>query len=171
MISPFRGLLQTGGLLTPTRAIAYGALTVGVLDGLDAIVFFGLRGVPPERIFQAIASGLLGRAAFQGGVRTALLGVLLHFTIALSVVTIYHLVSRRVPELARRPFVWGPLYGIAVYLVMYSIVLPLSAVTMRPRPLPVVINGLLIHMIGVGTPAALFAWAAQPAGASASEQE
>jgi uncharacterized membrane protein YagU involved in acid resistance len=89
------------------------------------------------------------------------LGVLLHFTIALSIVTIYHLVSRRVPGLAKRPLLWGPLYGIAVYLVMYSVVLPLSAVAMRPRPLPVVINGLLIHIIGVGIPTALFARGAQ----------
>lgn len=45
--------------LSPARAIAYGGLTVGVLDGLDAVVFFGLRGVPPLRIFQAIAAGLI----------------------------------------------------------------------------------------------------------------
>ena len=37
--------------LTVGRALLYGTLTVGVLDILDAIVFFGLRfGVPPIRI-------------------------------------------------------------------------------------------------------------------------
>jgi hypothetical protein len=152
---------RSGELLTPVRAVAYGGLTVGFLDGLDAVIFFGLRGVSPERIFQSIASGLLGRAAYQGGLPTVVLGVLLHFTIALAIVTIYHLVSRRVPGLARRPFVWGPLYGITVYLTMNLVVLPLSAAVTGPRSPLVVVNGLFIHIIGVGIPSALFARAAQ----------
>lgn len=55
--------------------IVYGGLAVGVLDALDAVIFFGIRnGVKPIRIFQSIASGLLGRASFSGGLKTALLG-------------------------------------------------------------------------------------------------
>ena len=129
-------------------------------DGLDAVTFFGLRGVSPLRIFQGIASGLLGRASFQGGLPAAVLGVLLHFTIALTIVTVYYLASRRVPALARRPLVWGPLYGIAVYLTMNLVVIPLSAVVTGHRPLEVVVNGVLIHIVGVGIPSALFARAA-----------
>ena len=150
--------------MKPARAILFGALTVGVLDGLDAIIFFGLRGVAPTRIFQGIASGLLGGASFQGGAATVALGVLLHFTVALGIVTTYVVASRRLPDLARRPFVWGPLYGVAAYLVMNYVVIPLSAITPRTPPLAVVVNGVLIHMLGVGLPAALFARAArQPA--------
>ena len=147
--------------LSPARAILYGGLTVGVLDGLDAIVFFGLRnGVGPLRIFKGIAGGLLGRdAAAAGGLPTALLGVILHFTIATTIVTVFSLASRRLPFLTRRPLVWGPLYGIAVYLTMNLVVLPLSALhgTGLPSALPVLLNGLLIHIVGVGTPSALFA--------------
>ena len=65
--------------LSPGRANLYGTLVVGALDLIDAIVFFGLRGVRPIRTFQSIAAGLLGRAAFQGGLATALLGAFLHF--------------------------------------------------------------------------------------------
>lgn len=49
------------------RALLVGTLAVGVLDILDAIVFFALRGAQPIRILQSIAAGLLGRAAFAGG--------------------------------------------------------------------------------------------------------
>jgi hypothetical protein len=147
--------------LSPARAVLFGALTVGVLDGLDAVLFFGARGVPATRIFQAIASGLLGPASFRGGTATALLGVALHFVIALGIVAVYHAASRRWTALARHPLAFGPLYGLAAYAVMNGIVLPLSAVAGGgPRPLPVLVNGLLIHMIGVGLPAALFARAA-----------
>jgi len=150
----------------PARAILFGALTVGVLDGLDAIIFFGLRGVAPGRIFQSIASGLLGRGSFQGGAAAVALGVLLHFTVALGIVATYHFASRRLPTLAQRPFLWGPLYGVAAYLVMNYVVIPLSAVPARAGapPLPVVVNGVLIHMFGVGLPAALFARAARADG-------
>jgi len=148
------------------RAILFGGLTVGALDGLDAIVFFGLRnGVGPIRIFKGIAGGLLGReAALAGGWPTALLGVVLHFTIATSIVAVFYVLSRRLPFLIRRPFVWGPVYGVAVYLTMNLVVVPLSALhgTGLPQAVPVLLNGLLIHIIGVGMPSALFARAAAP---------
>jgi hypothetical protein len=42
---------------------------------------------------------------------------------------------------------------------MNHVVVPLSAAVTGagPKPLAVILNGLLIHMIGVGLPAALFA--------------
>jgi uncharacterized membrane protein YagU involved in acid resistance len=140
------------------RALLFGTLIVGTLDILDAIVFFGVRNhVAPIRIFQSIAAGLLGRAAFSGGLRTALLGAALHYFIAFSVVAVFLVLSRAIPMLLRRPIASGILYGIGVYLFMNFVVLPLSNAGRGPLVLPVVINGLLIHMFGVGLPAALFA--------------
>lgn len=148
--------------MTATRAIVYGTLVVGTLDALDAVVFFGLRsGATPIRIFQSIASGLLGRASFQGGLGTAALGVCLHFFIAFVIVTIYHVASRRARILTDRPVMFGLLYGVAAYFVMSRIVVPLSAAGDGGwPPLPVLVNGLLIHALGVGLPSALFARAA-----------
>jgi len=149
--------------MTTARAIACGTLVVGVLDALDALVFFGLRGVPPIRIFQSIAAGLLGREAFQGGTATAVLGACLHFFIAFAIVTIYVAASRRARVLADRPVIFGLVYGVAVYVVMTTIVVPLSAAGGgAPPSVPVMVNGLLIHALGVGLPSALFARAAAP---------
>jgi hypothetical protein len=147
---------------TPARALMLGGLTVGVLDALDALIFFGLRGVSPTRLFQGIASGLLGRSAFAGGMATAILGVLLHFLIAFVVVATYHLAARRLPGLTLRPLVYGPLYGLLVYAVMNFLVIPLSAIGGAGSPSTSgLINGLMIHMAGVGLPAALSARAAR----------
>lgn len=145
-----------------TRAILWGTIAVGVLDLLDAFLFFGWRGVPPPRILQSIASGVLGRAAYQGGAGAAALGLLLHFVIAFGIVLVYVAATRLVPALHRRPWLYGAVYGIAAYLVMNRVVVPLSAAVVGsgPTPLPVLINGLLIHMIGVGIPSALTARAA-----------
>jgi hypothetical protein len=135
------------------RAFALGTLLVGVLDILDAFLFFGARGAQPVRILQSIASGLLGAAAFEGGAASALLGAILHFTNACIIVAAYYAVSRFVPALRRRVLLWGPLYGVLVYCVMNFVVIPLSAVARGGFTWPVVLNGLLIHIFGVGIPA------------------
>jgi hypothetical protein len=90
------------------RAVFLGGLVVGILDGLDAIVFVGLRGAALERIFQAIAAGVIGQGAYQGGVATTALGVALHFFIATSIVLTYVVASRVWPVLVRRPVVGLP---------------------------------------------------------------
>jgi hypothetical protein len=143
--------------LSTGRALFYGTLVVGCLDATDALVFFGLRGVRPIRIFQSIASGLLGRAAFSGGLPTAILGVALHFFIAFVIVAVFMVASRYFRILRRAPVVTGLLYGLAVYLVMNLVVLPLSAAGRGPLSWPVAINGVLIHLVGVGLPSSLFA--------------
>ena len=140
------------------RALLYGTLAVGILDIVDAFLFFGLRsGVRPMRILQSIAAGLLGRASFSGGWRTAALGLLLHFFIAFVIVLVFVLARRWLPVLRRPVIVSGLLYGIAVYLTMTFVVVPASAAGGGVPAWPVALNGVLIHMFGVGLPAALAA--------------
>jgi hypothetical protein len=45
-----------------------GGLVAGTFDIVYACTFWAVkRDVPPERIFQSVASGLLGKASFEGG--------------------------------------------------------------------------------------------------------
>jgi hypothetical protein len=140
------------------RALFAGWLLVGTLDIVEVIVFYLFRGVRPMRILQSVASGLLGRDAYSGGVATALLGLALHFLIAFVVVAVYHFASRRLPVLVRYPIVMGTLYGLAVWAVMNLIVVPASAF---PRPgMPsgaVLANVLFAHIVCIGIPTALTA--------------
>jgi hypothetical protein len=137
------------------RAVVIAGLTAGVLDITAAIGLYALRGVGPVRILQSVASGLLGDAAFRGGVLTAVLGILLHFFIALVAASIFYLVSRRINALVRRPLASGALYGVAVYLFMNHVVLPLSAVAKRPFALGMALAMVIIHIVCVGMPIAL----------------
>jgi hypothetical protein len=156
--------------LTGTESIVYGGLVVGALDAIDAIVIFGLRGATPVRVFQGIAAGLLGRATFQGGLRTALLGLAIHFFIAFSIVIAYYAASRRVSILTRQPVVCGAIYGVLVYFFMNRIVIPLSAIGSTAFSLPLFVNGIVIHILGIGVPAALFvARGAQPTSSAAAD--
>jgi hypothetical protein len=53
-------------------AIFWGGLACGVLDITQACVAWGIQNhLPPLRIFQSVASGLLGPKSFQGGAKTA----------------------------------------------------------------------------------------------------
>lgn len=143
--------------LSAPRAILYGTLTVALLDGLYAVTIFAMRGVPPGRVLQGIAAGLLGREAFRGGVTTVALGLLLHLFIAFVVVMTYFVVSRRLTFLRERAVLYGPLYGVLVYTFMNLVVLPLSAAGGGRTTWAFVLGGLAIHAFGVGLPAAAFA--------------
>jgi hypothetical protein len=144
------------------RPIVAGIVAVAVLDILEPIIFYGLRGVPPIRIFQSVASGVLGRDSYGGGLGSALLGAALHLFIASAVVIVYWLASRRLPAFTQRPLLWGVLYGLAVYAVMTFIVIPLSAIGggLRIPALPALLNGIFAHVVCVGPPSAFAARAA-----------
>jgi hypothetical protein len=140
------------------KVIAGATLLVGTLDISDALIFYGLRGVAPIRIFQGIACGVLGRASFSYGIRSALLGFALHYFIAGTFTAIFLLACRSLP-LARRPLLYGSLYGILIYIVMNYVVLPLSKVGPRPLlpPLIPLINGVAALVFCIGIPLALIA--------------
>lgn len=135
-----------------------GGLLAGTLDILYACLFWAARAdLPPTRIFQSVAAGLLGEASFRGGAATAALGLLLHFFIACTMAVTYYVAARRWPPLARRPARFGIAYGLLLYVVMNHVVVPLSAAPGGSRdPLWI---GLTIaaHAFLVGLPIAWFA--------------
>jgi hypothetical protein len=65
--------------------------------------------------------------------------------------------SRAIPFMRKQTVIAGIVYGIAAYFVMNYAVIPLSATARGPFVLPVFLNGILIHALGVGLPAAWFA--------------
>ena len=142
--------------LSPFIAILLGGAIAGALDITYAIAFSAWRGVPPVRLLQSVASGLLGAPAFEGGTQTALLGLALHFVIALLWAGLFYLASRALPALTRHPVVAGLFYGFLIYAAMNLLVLPLSAFPRKVSfPLVVLVTGLLVHMFCIGLPIAL----------------
>ncbi len=140
------------------QAIFWGGLLAGTLDILAAFISSGLRGIGPTRVLQAIASGLLGAEAFEGGFTTAALGLALHFFIATTATAFYYAVSRKLKVLVDHAVVCGLAYGIPVYLVMNLVVLPLSAVPFKISfALGNIVTSVLILMFCVGLPIAVVA--------------
>jgi hypothetical protein len=147
--------------LTNVEAISWGGLIAGVLDAIDGVIAYGTQGLSPIQVLQYIASGALGKSAFQGGLATAALGAGFHFIIAWVAAAVFVLASRRLEILKTHAVLAGLIYGAAVYFFMNYLVLPLSAVAPATFQLGLFLNGVIGHAVFVGLPIALFARRAQ----------
>ena len=136
------------------KAITVGGLIAGACDMSYALIWFsGVKGVPAIKIPQSVASGLIGKASFDGGIGTAVLGLGLHWLIAFIWATIFVVAARRfLPALLRNPLPAGALYGAWIYFFMYWVVLPLDAMHTKPHfaPWDTWLTGLFVHMFAIG---------------------
>lgn len=137
------------------RTIVLGGVIVGIAD---AIVYHWLISSVLERnplasVYQYLASGALGMAAFEGGIGTVLLGVFFHLLVSLVVAAAFILSADRIPLLRRHPIPGALVYGFGVFIVMNMIVLPLSAAPPLPAPtMSQLIVMILDHLLVVGLP-------------------
>ena len=135
-------------------AIGVGGGIVGVLDLAYAIVVY--TPTKPILVSQTIAGGILGTRAYDGGMRTAVLGTFLHFVIAFGAATVYYLASRKLAFLVDRAVLCGLVYGALVYSIMHTIVVPLSALPpFPPGPAMYQVCEFIEHWFCVGLPIAL----------------
>jgi hypothetical protein len=112
------------------RAVLLAGLIAGTIDiGAAALI----NGLSPGIILQAIASGLLGKGAFTGGAATASLGLFLQWGMAVLIAAIYVAVTAAWPGMRRRWPLTGVLAGLAIFVIMNYLVVPLSAAPFRPR--------------------------------------
>ena len=142
--SPFKFVVRTG-------------LLVGFLDIAAAFINAYLQfGSTPVMVFQYIASGVFGKAAFSGGLMMAMWGCVFHFLIATSWTFLFFLVYPRMKILSRNRVVSGVLYGLVIWLVMNLVVLPLASTPKPPSHDPIrMVEGILILMAMVGVPVSL----------------
>jgi hypothetical protein len=135
-------------------AIFYAGLLCGVMDITAAFITWWPKGVKPPRLLQGVAAGWLGPKSFDGGMATASLGLAFHFLIAFTAATIFYVASRQLAFMIDHPVVSGVLYGIAVYLVMYWAVMPLSNFH-GTKTVTSSIVAIITHIVCVGLPISL----------------
>jgi uncharacterized membrane protein YagU involved in acid resistance len=140
-------------------AVLLGGSIAAALDITFAISFAAYNGVTPIRLLQTVASGLLGTAAFTGGVPVAAMGLVLHFVMSFLWAGVFLLLATVLPALMLHPAVSGIVFGAFVFLAMRLIVLPLSAYPypVTFKPIATVLD-LLSHSLLFGVP---IAWAIQ----------
>ena len=140
------------------RAVLIGGTIGGTLDILFALTFAAVNGMGPVQLLQTVASGLLGEAAYSGGIPAAALGLVGHFGMSYLWAALFVFIAVRLPRLTLRPILAGAIFGVFVFLAMRLVVLPLSAfphpVTFKPLSASL---DLLSHMFFFGVPIALAA--------------
>jgi hypothetical protein len=116
----------TGSVLVTTW------LLVAVTDALfaSATGWFIPPHVTPARVFRGVASVPLGTSALDGGASTALIGLGLHFCVALFWSTLFVLAVRNSWWLRDSLDTWprrilvATIYGMSIWLIMTWIVIP-----------------------------------------------
>ena len=112
-------------------------LVTGITDGLfSSILSAFVYGSTVARLWQGVASVLLGAAAFDGGARTVAIGLLMHFGVAFSWSTVFLLLTlssswlRGVLTSTSGVIAVAAVYGPLIWIVMSQVVIPLF--THRP---------------------------------------
>ena len=132
-----------------TRLVRAGLLTA-ISDGLfSSVLVVAFYHSTVTRLWQGVASTLLGKAAFDGGTRTALIGLLMHFGVAFGWSAVFLFVVMRwswIRQLLASPngvVKVAALYGPFIWLVMSLVVIPL----LLHRP-PAINGRWLVQLIG-----------------------
>jgi hypothetical protein len=142
----------------PIRRILTAGLLTAVTDGLfsSGLSVFAY-GSSVERLFQGVASVLIGPDAFGGGWRSASLGVLMHLFVAMGWSTVFVLSADRsgwIRRLLASPYgvvKAASFYGPAIWLVMSLVVIP--AFVRKPPAIGLRwVVQLVGHIVFVGLP-------------------
>jgi hypothetical protein len=141
------------GLLRPILAAT---LVSGTLDILAATILSLIYGRGPASMLRFVASGPFPDAA-DWGAGGAALGLATHFALMAIMAIAFMLAAARWRTLRANPLRWGILYGLATYVVMNLVVVPLRFPAAFPPSPRGVVTQLFCHVVLVGLPIAWIA--------------
>lgn len=136
------------------RPILIGTLIAGTLDILAATILSSIYGNGPMPMLRGVASGPFPGATGWGPAGSVL-GLAVHFALMAIMVTIFVFAATRLRQLWQKPVLWGVLYGLATYVVMNWIVVPLRFHGPLPPSTRAIVTQLFCHIVLVGIPIAL----------------
>jgi hypothetical protein len=148
------------GESSTARRLLRAGLLVAVCDAFFAMTAGAIiRGTPPARVWQGVASVVVGKDALNGGVPMTLLGVLMHFAVAFTWSALFLYAVMHSPKIrAVLDSDYGALkvatvLGPFIWLVMSLIVMPVFTHRMPPLTGYYIVM-LFGHIIFVGLPMA-----------------
>jgi hypothetical protein len=137
------------------KAILRTGLIAGTLDIIAAFIWN--YKVNPALILKFIASGDLGKSAFNGGLGIALLGLFFHYVIAFSFSAVLFILYPRLLTLVRSKYVVAVIFGLVTWLITNLVIVPLSQIGWRPAKFDVMLTGFGILIITIGLPVVIMA--------------
>ena len=139
------------------RWLQAGLLTAVLDFAFSSVLNRFFYGSTVTRLWQGVASVLLGPDAFNGGMRTVLIGVAMHVGVAFAWTTVFFIILMLVPQIERianRRFglvTLSAIYGPIIWMAMSFVVIP----SMTGRPPSITYRWwvqLVGHMVFVALP-------------------
>lgn len=136
------------------KTIILAALLVGSLDIIAALVNYYIKtGKNPEIVLKYIASAVVGKEAFTGGLVMSALGLGIHFLIALTWTIIFFAIKL----VSASPVITGIVYGIFIWAIMALVVLPMTKVSGATINTSDALTGAVILVVAIGLPLSFIA--------------
>lgn len=138
-------------------AILLTAAFVALVDGADAVIYTIARGSSGERVFQFIASVVLGKQAYELAPWSTALGILMHCGVALALTAVYFALVPAIEKLTRNRLLSGFLYGLATWIFINQFLFVVIGIKSSYTALPPwqgLLNGVAAHIFCVGIPIA-----------------
>lgn len=135
------------------RTIIKTGILAGTLDISAAFLhFYIVTGRNPLFVLQYIASGLTGKSAFESQASMYLLGLFLHYCIAMLFTLFFFFIYPKVGLFHKNKWISAVLYGSFVWSVMNLVIVPLSQIGNFPSKLSGIAINLLILILCIGLP-------------------
>lgn len=142
------------------RRILLTALFVGTTDLAAAYINqFIKTGKFADKMLYYIAGGALGlETSMKGGFAIGLLGLIIHYFLALTYTLLFFMIFPRIRLLSYNKYVVGFLYGVLVGAFMTFVVLPLTRLPTSPFVFQKAVEGWIILGVALGIPIAMSAY-------------
>ena len=139
-------------------AALLGGIAAGLIDIVSAFASFAPGGVTPDSILRYVASGLIGKAALEGGWATVILGLFVQVGLTTIMAGGFVLLSRASRRVLEWPWISGMAWGTLTCLAMNYVVVPISgAPNWHPPSGWGLVSALLAGNFYVGVPIACIA--------------
>jgi hypothetical protein len=137
-----------------TVLILIGLLT-STLDAVAAII--SGHKMPAATVFKFIASGVFGKAAFDGGFEMVVAGIFFHYLIAFSMTVVLFIMYPKVISFLKNKYVVAVVYALIPWVITHLVIVPLSRIGWSPMEIGGITLGIGILFITIGLPIALIA--------------
>ena len=149
------------------RSFFASALTAGLIAGAFDITAACIQaylktGTTPSQVLKYVASGAVDPKTFSNDTMLAIVGLLVHFTIAISFTFFFFFLAKQIPSLVKYWLLTGIMYGVFVWGAMRFLIIP-NISRLNPKPIvgsEAIKNAVIaaaIIVVCVGIPVVLFA--------------
>lgn len=128
-------------------------LLTGTLDAIGALLWS--YGTSPAIIFKYIASGVFGKAAFNGGWGMVWAGLFFHYLIAYSFSTVFFILYPAIIRVLKNKYITAVVFALITWLITNLVIVPLSQIGWRSMSITHILVGFGILIFTIGLPIAL----------------